>query len=160
MARTIEKFSRTLGRILKARGMQGRLQEYRIFSDWDRTVGPAIARHARPASLRGNRLLLVVDSPAWMQQLSLMKPELRDKLNAGLGRESVREITLRLGEITAPEIQKPLDAGQGVALTPEEQEKIEQYIRDISDGETRDMLRRVIEKDIRSKKRTNTSGRK
>ncbi len=160
MARKIEKFSQTLGRILKARGMQGRLHEYRIFSDWDRTVGPAIARHARPLSLRGSKLTLIVDSPAWMQQLSLMKPEIRDKLNAGLGRESIREITLRLGEITAPESEKPSDTGREAALTPEEREKIEQYIRDIGDGEMREMLRRVIEKDLRSKKRTNTSGKK
>ncbi len=153
MAKTIEKFSQTLGRILKARGMQSRLYEYRIFSQWERTVGQGIARHARPVSLRGRKLILVVDSPAWMQQLSLMKPEIREKLNAGLGRESVREITLRLGEVAAPDRQDSPEEESGAALTPEEREKIEQYVHAVGDDDTRESLKRVIEKDLTSKKR-------
>jgi predicted nucleic acid-binding Zn ribbon protein len=153
MARTIEKFSQTLGRILKARGMQSRLSEYRIFSQWERTMGQGIARHARPISLRGSKLILVVDSPAWMQQLSLMKPEIRQKLNAGLGRESVREITLRLGEVAAPDREEPLEERSRATLTSEERERIEQSIHAIGDDETREMLRSLIETDLRSKKR-------
>jgi hypothetical protein len=158
MARTISKLSITLGRILKARGMQSRLHEYRIFSVWDRIVGPAIGRHARPLALRGNKLTLVVDSPAWMQQLSLMKPEIRDKLNAGLGRESVREITLRLGEITLPDDRSLPEEPDWAALTREEGEKIERSVKDISDDEIRGALRRLLEKDLRSKKGT-TAGK-
>ncbi len=155
MAKTIEKFSQTLGRILKARSMQSRLYEYRIFSEWERTVGRAIALHARPSSLRGSKLMLVVDSPAWMQQLSLMKPQIREKLNAGLGRESVREITLRLGEVAAQDREEPSEERGGAALTPEEREKIEQHLHGVGDDDTRAMLRSLIEKDLRRKKRTN-----
>jgi hypothetical protein len=153
MARTIAKLSLTLGRILKARGMQSRLYEYRIFSEWDRIVGPAIGRHARPIALRGNKLTLVVDSPAWMQQLSLMKPEIRDKLNAGLGRQSIREITLRLGEVPLPDAQSLPEEPDRATLTREEREKIERSVKDISDDEIRGALRRLLEKDLRSKKR-------
>jgi len=154
MARMIPKFSVTLGRILKAHGMQSRLYEYRIFSEWDRIVGPAIGRHARPVALRGNKLTLVVDSPAWMQQLSLMKPEIRDKLNHGLGRESVREITLKLGEITVPDAKSLHEEPISAPLTPEEGEKIERSVKDISDDEIRGALRRLLEKDVRIKKGT------
>ncbi len=155
MARSITKFSVTLGRILKSHGMQSRLHEYRVFSEWDRMVGPAIGRHARPVALRGTKLTLVVDSPAWMQQLSLMKPEIREKLNDGLGRESVREITLRLGEITLPDAKSlPEGPGRAAALTREEQEKIERSVKDIGDDEVRGALQRVLEKDLRSKKGT------
>ncbi len=160
MARTIEKFSQTLGSILKARGMQSRLYEYRIFSEWERTVGKAIARHARPSALRGSKLMLVVDSPAWMQQLSLMKPEIKEKLNAGLGRESIREITLRLGEVAEPDRETPSEEGGSAALTTEEQEKIEQHLHGIGDDDTRAMLRSLIEKDLRRKKRTNPARRR
>ncbi len=154
MARTITKFSVTLKRILKAHGMESRLHEYRIFSEWDRVVGPAIGRHARPVALRGNRLTLVVDSAAWMQQLSLMKPEMRDKLNAGLGRESVREITLRLGEITIPGAGSLTEEPLRGTLTREERKKIECSVKDIGDEEVRGALQRVLEKDLRCKKAT------
>src|SRR4249920_244344 len=99
MARRIDKLSTTLARILKSRGLEGRLHEYRIFGLWDRTVGPAIARHAQPRALRGKKLALAVDSPAWMQQLTLMKPEIIEKLNRALGRETIGDLTMRLGEI-------------------------------------------------------------
>ncbi len=155
MARTIEKFSLTLGRILKARGMRGRLHEYRIFSEWERTVGETIARHARPLTLRGRRLTLVVDSPAWMQQLSLLKPEIREKLNSVLGGESVRELALKLGEITLPD-NGPAEERGRATLTPEEHERIEQHLHGIGDNETREMLRSLIEKDLRSKKKAST----
>ena len=154
MARTIDKFSVTLGKILKARGMQARLHEYRIGSQWGRTVGPAIARHAQPQALRGGKLALVVDSPAWMQQLSLMKPEIIEKLNRDLGRETVKDITLKLGEVPSAGGKPAEEEPASAALTAEEREKIEQHLQDISDADTRDMLRRVIEKDFRSKRIT------
>ncbi len=161
MAKKIERFSQTLGRILKACGMQSRLYEYRIFSEWERTVGQGIARHARPVSLRGRKLMLVVDSPAWMQQLSLMKPEIREKLNTGLGRESVREITLRLGEVAASDRQEPPEESGGAGLSPEEREKVEDCVHAVGDNETRESLRQLIEKDLRSKmKKDPGKGRK
>ena len=49
--------------------------------------------------LRGKKLFLAVDSPAWMQQLSLLKPEIIEKVNAALGKEAVKEITLNIGEV-------------------------------------------------------------
>ncbi len=156
MARMIGRLSVTINKILKARGMQDRLHEYRIFGEWERTVGPAIARHARPIVLRGGKLVLVVDSPAWMQQLSLMKPEIREKLNAGLGGKTIRDITLKLGEIASSDGPSSEEKAALPALTPQDRERIEQYLQAIGDSETREMVRRVIEKDFQSKKRTNT----
>lgn len=152
MARGIDKFSKTLAGILKARGLEGRLHEYRIFAVWDRTVGPAIARHARPRTLRGRKLALVVDSPAWMQQLTLMKPEIMEKLNRELGAETIGDMTMRLGEV-AP-VARPEENGvsAGEELSADERETIEQYLHDVADRETREAIRRVVEKDFISRK--------
>jgi hypothetical protein len=155
MARTLDKLSATLGKLLKARGLQSRLYEYRIFGQWERSVGPMIARHAQPQAVRGNKLSLVVDSPAWMQQLSLLKPEIIAKLNNSIGRDMIKDITLKLGEIPidhehAPEepIAMPLDTDERAA--------IEQYVGTIADVATRDVVRRVIEKDFMSRKKNKT----
>src|SRR5512143_2743525 len=131
MARRIDKLSATLSRILKARGLEGRLREYRIFGLWDRTVGPAIARHARPQALRGKKLGLIVDSPAWMQQLSLMKPDIIEKLNRELGRETIGDITMRLGDVEQADRPEAEEGVAKAALSADEREKIEQYIHDI-----------------------------
>ncbi len=151
MAKKLDKLSSTLGRMLKARGLQGHLSEYRIFGQWEQTVGAVIARHAQPLSVRGKKLFLSVDSPAWMQQLSLLKPELIEKVNRNLGRDAIKEIALKLGEIVStkgPAEEAPVRA----PLNVEEREKIEQYVQNIHDPDVREAIRRVIEKDFQSKK--------
>jgi hypothetical protein len=151
MVRKLDKLSYTLGSILKARGLQGHLSEYRIFGQWEKTVGSVIARHARPLSVRGKKLFLSVDSPAWMQQLSLLKPEIIEKVNSNLGKDAIKDITLRLGEITPAEWPAE-DSLVPLPLDREDREKIEQYVGAIHDPETREVVRRVIEKDFQAKK--------
>jgi predicted nucleic acid-binding Zn ribbon protein len=153
MARKIDKLAKTLDKILKARGMQARLHEYHIGNQWDRTVGPAIARHAQPQGLRAGKLSLVVDSPAWMQQLSLLKPELIEKLNRDLGRATVKDITLKLGEVAPGNRISPEEELPRAALSAEEREKIEGYVKDIGEPSIRDAIRRLFERDLQSRKK-------
>jgi hypothetical protein len=152
MARKLDRLSMTLDKLLKARGFQGRVHEYRIFGQWERAVGGVIAQHAQPVSVRGNKLALVVDSPAWMQQLSLLKPEIIEKLNKLLGREAIKDLTLKLGEIAPPHELSAPEEPAGPPLGPEERAKIEDYVRGIVDAEAREAIRRVIVKDFTSRK--------
>jgi predicted nucleic acid-binding Zn ribbon protein len=151
MRSKLDRLSHTLGSMLKARGLGSRLSEYRVFGQWEASVGPAIARHAQPQALRGKKLTLIVDSPAWMQQLSLLKPELMEKVNRTLGKEAVTDITLRIGEVEShdrPSEELPVLA----PLDTKEREKIEDYIRAIGDADIRESVRRVIEKDFLNRK--------
>ncbi len=148
----IEKLSKTIEKLLAARGWSAKLHEYRIFGIWDKAVGAGIARHARPSAIRGGKLTVIVDSSAWMQQLSLLKPEIVGKLNARLGENAVNGLTLRLGEIelaapSAPEYQPPTGS-----IGPDERARIESVLAGISDPEVRESLRRVVEKDLLSRK--------
>ncbi|HUI46950.1 MAG TPA: DUF721 domain-containing protein [Nitrospirota bacterium] len=147
MARTIDKLSATIDKILKARGMQSRVPEYRVSSRWAGTVGAAIARHAQPRTLRGGRLLLIVDSPAWMQQISLMKPEIIAKLNSNLGAEIIRDITLKLGELSSSPMQ-PEGEEVPAVISREEREMIDQSVHEVGDGEIREAIKRMIEKHL------------
>jgi predicted nucleic acid-binding Zn ribbon protein len=151
MARTFDKVSAVLGRILRARGFEGRLSEYRILGRWNETVGAVIARHAKPQSLYGKKLTLVVDSPAWMQQLTLLKPEIIEKVNCSLGRETIKHVTLKLGEIATPPAAEEISHIR-TELSSEEHVQIDELLRGISDPDTRRVVRRVIEKDFLYKK--------
>jgi hypothetical protein len=152
MAKKLDRLSSTLGRMLKARGLQGQLSEYRIFGQWEQTVGAVIARHAQPQGVRGKKLFLSVDSPAWMQQLSLLKPEIIEKVNRNLGKDAIKEIALKLGEIVPMKGPQAEEAPARLPLNAEEREKIEQYMREVHDPDVREAIRRVIEKDLESKK--------
>jgi hypothetical protein len=148
MARKLDRLSVTLGKILKARGMQGRLHEYRIMQAWATAVGPSIARHAQPAAVRGGKLTLVVDHPAWMQQLSLLKPEIIGKLNGSLGMKAISDITLKFGEIERHESGPERRKADQVPLSDEERTTIQQSVHGIRNDEVREALQRLLETDV------------
>ena len=81
-----------LGRLPDAQ----RLADHQLWTHWDAVVGPTLALHARPERLRRGLLVVAVDSPEWMQELQFLKHELRERLNARLGRAAVRDVFLVL----------------------------------------------------------------
>jgi hypothetical protein len=87
-----------------------------------------------------------------MQQLTLMKPEIIEKLNRALGRETIGDLTMRLGEVAQSGRPEPDEGPAGEELSADEQDTIEQYVRDIPDSDIREAMRRVIEKDFLNRK--------
>lgn len=76
------------------------LADYGVWVHWDATVGSTLARHAQPARLRRGVLVVRVDSAEWMHELQFLKHDLRERLNARLGRPAVREVFLALATET------------------------------------------------------------
>ncbi len=152
MSKKIERLSSLLNKTLASHGLTTRLKEYRVMGRWEKIVGKVIARHAQPSSLRGKKLCVAVDSSAWMQQLSLLKPDLIDKLNRGLGAGSIRDITFKIGNI-APDEKLPLKHASPAMLDKDAREKIEHYVHNIQDVDVKETLRRLIEKDLLSKRK-------
>lgn len=158
MTRRIEKISATLASVLHKRGLIGRLKEYRLFSRWKDIAGEAIALHARPVLVRRNKLYVVVDSSVWAQQLFQLKPELIEKINKSLGKDAIRDIIFKTGEIEVTNRIEPVKATSASSLDPEEAERVESYIKGIEDNDLKLVLRRLIEKDMISKKRRGSLG--
>jgi hypothetical protein len=151
-SRKVEKLSSTIEKILRDRGWGTKLKQYRIYGVWEKAVGKGIARHARPAGMRGKKLTVLVDSSAWMQQLSMLKPEIVGKVNQRLGEEAVESITLKLGEFEPSSVQRDEYRPAAGVLGPEEQTRIDKCVAEISDPQTRESLRHLMEKDFLNKK--------
>jgi predicted nucleic acid-binding Zn ribbon protein len=152
MGKKLERLSAALGTLLNTRGMQARLSEYRILGRWEKSVGSTIASHARPVTVRGSKLFLIVDSPAWMQQLSLLRPEIIEKVNKALGKQAIKDIVINLGEIEGVEKRPRVAPHVAVELNADERAKIDRYVSDVRDPDLKGVLRRVIEKDFLSKR--------
>jgi hypothetical protein len=65
---------------------------YRIWSFWNDEVGEAIAQRAQPAGYHRGVLSVRVTSHAWMQELQFLKEDIRQRLNARLGHDQIRDI--------------------------------------------------------------------
>lgn len=78
-------------------GLRRDLDDYRIFEAWERVVGDQIARNAQPVRLDAKRLVVNVKSAVWMQELSLLREDIRRRINEWMGRELVQDLFLVLG---------------------------------------------------------------
>jgi len=149
----VEQLSATIEKLLASRGLASKLKEDRVFGQWGRAVGKVIAQHAQPSMVRGKKLTVVVDSSAWMQQLSLLKPEIIEKLNVAMGAGAIESITLKLGELEArPQRRLSEPARELPPLAPEERERIEQLAAVIPDPEVRRSFQHLVETDLRAKR--------
>src|ERR1700755_2370244 len=74
-------------------GLAARVDQASVIPDWPKLVGPQIAQVTTPQSISANGTLFVqVTTNAWMNELSLLEPELLRSLNADPKRTPVRRI--------------------------------------------------------------------
>jgi len=83
---------------------------YRIWSFWEEEVGEAIARRAEPAGYHSGVLSVRVSSHTWMQELQFAKETIRERLNARLGQEMIRDIYFVSGATTSREKTAGIEA--------------------------------------------------
>jgi len=129
-----------LGRIMALQGLCGK---------WRTIAGEGMAKHSMPVMLKGGTLTLVVDSPAWMNEISLLSPTIIEKLNTELGEEAVSDIRLRQGKVE----DRATHSGAAPAgkfrpvtrpLTAEEEDEIEKALSSIEDGGLKESARRML----------------
>lgn len=147
---TMDRLGDILDRTVKRLPLRRRMEDYAVWTVWDDTVGPAIARNARPEKLRNGTLFVRVRAPAWMQQLHYMKDIMLEKLNTRLGREVITNIFFVVGEVTAGTPREdPADPAEPVAV--DTTRLPEQALDDIDDPELRDSLRRLLLNHLRKR---------
>jgi predicted nucleic acid-binding Zn ribbon protein len=82
-----------LAGVLKDTGIAARVEQAGIIPEWSTLVGAQIAAVTEPMSVTADGTLFVnVTTNAWMNELSLMEPELLRALNGKDGRPAVRRI--------------------------------------------------------------------
>jgi len=62
---------------------------------WPDAVGEVVAAQAHPSAERAGVVTVTCSSSVWAQELTLMGPDLAERLNAALRSEIVRELRFR-----------------------------------------------------------------
>lgn len=131
-------------------GLTDHARRLRIFLCWNEVVGERIAARTEPFTFSRGVLTLRTHNPAWQNELTYLKAELIEKLNAALGAKVVREIKLVAGRI------RPGRRGlQGRALPPataEERAHVTQVSNIIEDPEVRASFAAMMEKETRARR--------
>lgn len=128
--------------LLRGRGIEEKLRDYRAWQVWDEVVGPQIAARARPSRLRDGVLEVRVDQPVWMQQLQLMKPSILTRLRNHLGGSAIKDIYLMRGKAETPVWAVPKPAPLSLPTLDEgERALVEATVDTVSDKDLQETLR-------------------
>lgn len=87
-----QTFGRLVARVSLDRGWSPRLTDATVLGRWPHLVGPDIADHCTPISLRDGELVLQAESTAWATQLRTLQRQLLGRLAAAVGKDVVRRI--------------------------------------------------------------------
>ena len=87
----------SLAVLLTERGLDENVARASVMDAWARVVGTQIASVTQPRLIADDGTLIVgVKTHGWMAELSMMEPQLVEKLNAGASRAGVRRIRWEL----------------------------------------------------------------
>jgi predicted nucleic acid-binding Zn ribbon protein len=79
--------------VLRSSKVGDRIAQAHVIPEWRSLVGPQIANVTEPLSVTTQGTLFVaVTTNAWMNELSLLEPQLLKRLNAKTGRLPIRKI--------------------------------------------------------------------
>ena len=93
-----ERVADVLSGYLKESGLAGRVDQAAVIPEWASLVGAQVAAVTQPRSVTPDGTLFVwVTTNAWMNELSLLEPELLRALNSKPDRTPVRRIRWQLG---------------------------------------------------------------
>ena len=93
-----EKAEKILERLTVRMGIAARLEREKAVVVWEEAVGKNIARRAKAVSLRNDILFVHVQNSVWLQELSLLKEGIIEKINTLVGKDVVRDIVFRVGD--------------------------------------------------------------
>jgi predicted nucleic acid-binding Zn ribbon protein len=95
--------SEGLDRVLRGLGNPGVAAVRTVFSEWETLVGEDTAQHAKPVSLDGQCLLVVVDEPGWATRFRYENAGLLRRFAEELGDGVVTRIDVRVRPEKPPE---------------------------------------------------------
>lgn len=152
--RTHQKKLQQLGDILqttlKKRKINLDLEDQKLQGLWSQAVGSQISSQTRPHRIKGNTLHVKVSSSVWMHQLQFLKDEIIEKINKSQEKEIVKNIYFSIGDISSAISRggQNLFASDTPPLKEKDKKLIEKSLLSISDPELKEILQKVMAKEI------------
>lgn len=80
--------------ILRMQGLETPLLQKRLIDAWDDVVGKTIARYTETKFIKNQTLMVKIVNPALRADLSMMRSELKTKLNNAVGAQVIAEVKI------------------------------------------------------------------
>ena len=115
-------------------------------SEWTTIFREPLSLHMCPSQLKNGELLITVDSPVWLQQLTFFKEDITKNVSPF----GVTRVRFKIGRIPRPHHspKTPPQPQTGQSLKSSDRKEIEDTVSTLPDNELRDALRKVMEKSL------------
>jgi hypothetical protein len=133
--------------IFKNLGIDDGVRLARIKNNWQKIFKKPLTLHMSPSKLTEGELLINVDSPIWIQQLSYYKREIIENLNV----YGVKGVRFRLGNISYAKRHKS-HKREIKELSSADTLFIDDLISKINDDTLKESVKRAIEQSLKSGK--------
>ena len=80
---------------LRESGWQQKLDEIKVITEWDKVMGPTLAKYTEEVFIKNKQLHIRLTSSVLRQELAYKKSELIHQLNQSVGKEVITEILLK-----------------------------------------------------------------
>lgn len=138
-----------LSPLLKGLGIEEAVRFEGIKGEWTTLFGEPLSLHMFPSRLKNGELLINVDSPVWLQQISFYKAEILKNL----GPFGIRDVRFRIGRVDARKIHAPHRSQQKkVSLDSAAMQQIEEMVSEVKDSPVKESIRRAMERSLAAKK--------
>lgn len=83
-----------LNQLLDSYKLKSKVKSIELIGQWEKLVGPMMAKHTKDIYLRDSVLILKFDSAALKQEVSMMKTKMIKHLNSEMGEELIKDIRI------------------------------------------------------------------
>ena len=139
---------KVLQNALQQVGIKEKIEEYRAVVHWYK-VASNLALRTEPAGIGHGRLFVNVTDSVTLHQLTFYKKQYIDKINLMMGKNIVKDIVFRIGNINKKEQDSESKEEYSrrlncVQLDQDELTKIDEIVSQIEDEELQDLLRNLF----------------
>lgn len=121
--------------------LEKKLCEYLAMDKWEEIVGETLSEHTRPAYVKDGVLYIYVDSSVWVQELSLFKNKLIEKINDRISIPNIIKDIVFINKGRSFKKRKYRQIKKDVKLSLQEEERIAKIVEDVKDEELREILK-------------------
>lgn len=131
--------------ILKEFGMEEAVSFEGIKRRWADMFPEPLSLHMSPSGLKNGELLITVDSPLWLQQLTFFKTEIIKNLSS----YGIRDVRFRVGKVNTTKIRVSQNAQRKKqSLDCDALQQIEDTVSEIKDIAVKESIRKAMEKSL------------
>ena len=94
----MKQINTSLEKFLKDCNLWNGYRQFKLVQSWPDVVGASLSEVTRAENLQNGVLKVAVKDSVWSYHLSMMKPQLIDKLNQSAGSRMVKDISFRIDD--------------------------------------------------------------